>query len=87
MDGLSVGDRLEMDLARFRAEMDQKFARVDERFVAVERFMLESERRTHAAIAHEASSVRRFVLTTSVSVASLVLAVMIPMFVAVLLGN
>lgn len=108
MDGLSVGDRLEMSLARFRAEMDQKFAgieqrfagidqrfadidqkfaKVDERFVVLERSMLESEKRMHATIAREAASTRRFVLTTSLSAASLVLAVMIPMFIAVLLGN
>ena len=115
MDGLSVGDRLEMSLARFRAEMDQKFAgfeqrfagidqrfanidqrfaeidqkfaKVDERFVALERSMLESEKRMHATFARELASTRRFVLTTSLAAASLVLAVMIPMFVAVLLGN
>ena len=108
MDALSVGDRLEMNLARFRAEMDQKFAgidqrfagidqrfaeidqkfvKVDERFVALERSMLESEKRMHSSIAKEAASTRRYVLTTSLAAASLVLAVMIPMFVAVLLGN
>ena len=115
MDGLSVGDRLEMSLARFRAEMDQKFAgidqrfagidqrfagidqrfaeidqkfvKVDERFVALEKLMLESEKRTHSSLAKEAASTRRYVLTTSLSAASLVLAVMIPMFIAVLLGN
>ena len=122
MDALSVGDRLEMNLARFRAEMDQKFAgidqrfaqidqrfagidqrfaaidqrfaeidqkfvKVDERFVALEKSMLESEKRMHSSIAKEAASTRRYVLTTSLSAVSLVLAVMIPMFVAVLLGN
>ena len=108
MDALSVGDRLEMNLARFRAEMDQKFAgieqrfagidqrfaaidqkfvKVDERFVALEKSMLESEKRMHSSIAKEAASTRRYVLTTSLAAASLVLAVMIPMFVAVLLGN
>jgi hypothetical protein len=29
MDGLSTGDRLEVELVRFRAEIDQKFAGIE----------------------------------------------------------
>jgi hypothetical protein len=78
MDGLSTGDRLEIELIRFRAEVDQKFA-------GIERAILESERRIHEVLGRELKATRRFIVATTISVASVSLAVVIPMFVAVLL--
>jgi hypothetical protein len=78
MDGLSTGDRLEVELVRFRAEIDQKFA-------GIERAILDTERRIFEGIGRELKATRRFVATTTISVASVSLGIMIPMLVTVLL--
>lgn len=40
MDMLSTGERLEIEIVKLRAEMDQRFARMDQKFVDLQRDIL-----------------------------------------------
>lgn len=42
MDMLSTGERLEIEIVKLRAEMDQRFARMDQQFVDLQRNILEA---------------------------------------------
>jgi hypothetical protein len=85
MDAVSMGDRLELNLVRFQAEMDQKFAAIDQKFVNLDRAILDSEIRIRAEVARDLTATRRFVVTTTIAVASITLGVLGSLMVAVLL--
>ena len=85
MDAVSMGDRLELNLVRFQAEMDQKFAAIDQKFVNLDRAILDSEIRIRAEVARDLTATRRFVVTTTIGVASITLGVLGSLMVAVLL--
>jgi hypothetical protein len=92
MDAVSMGDRLELNLVRFQAEMDQKFAAIDQKFAAIDqkfvnldRAILDSEIRIRAEVARDLTATRRFVVTTTIGVASITLGVLGSLMVAVLL--
>jgi hypothetical protein len=85
MDAVSMGDRLESNLVRFQAEMDQKFAAIDQKFVNLDRAILDSEIRIRAEVARDLTATRRFVVTTTIAVASITLGVLGSLMVAVLL--
>jgi hypothetical protein len=78
MDAVSMGDRLESNLVRFQAEIDQKFVNLD-------RAILDSEIRIRAEVARDLTATRRFVVTTTIAVASITLGVLGSLMVAVLL--
>jgi hypothetical protein len=87
MNMLTGIDRVELQLTKLRAELDQKFAaidqrfaqidqrfaQIDQRFVDVDRQMLGIETKIMSAVRAEFKSMKRFILTTTIGVASVAL--------------
>lgn len=85
MNMLTGIDRVELQLTKLRAELDQKFAAIDQRFaeidqrfaefsqrfVDVDRQMLSLETKITNVVRSEFKSMKRFILTTAVSVLAL----------------
>ena len=45
MDMISTGERLELQLTKYRAELDQKFAYIDQRFAQIDQRFAEIDQR------------------------------------------
>lgn len=82
MNMLTGIDRVELQLTKLRAELDQKFAAIDQRFaefsqrfVDVDRQMLSLETKITNEVRAEFKSMKRFTLTTAISLVAVVAAI------------
>ena len=89
MNMLTGIDRVELQLTKLRAELDQKFASIDlrfaqidqrfaefsQRFVDVDRQMLSLETKITNEVRAEFKSMKRFTLTTAISLVAVVAAI------------
>jgi hypothetical protein len=86
MSMLTGIDRVELQLTKLRAELDQKFAAIDQRFaqidqrlVDVDRQMLNLEMKITGSVSQEFKSMKRFTLTTAISLVAVVAAIVFGM--------